>query len=69
MPKIHEEKRLVDLAKECRVLAGIVTNEGAAKSYLKLADRYEALAEAERRLFVLVKIRAELFAPTGRSAK
>jgi hypothetical protein len=69
MPKTHDEKRLIDRAEECRVLAGIVTNQGAAKSYLKLADSYEALAEEERRLFMLVKIRAELFAPTGRPAK
>jgi hypothetical protein len=69
MPKTHDEKRLIDRAEECRVLAGIVTNQGAAKSYLKLADSYEALAEEERRLFMLVKIRAELFVPTGRPAK
>ena len=69
MPKTRGEKSLVDRAHECRVLGVTVTNQEAAKSYLKLADSYEVLAEAERRLFVLVKIRAELFAPTGRSAK
>jgi len=51
MPKTHDEtKRLVDRAEKCRVLAGIVTNRGAAQSYLKLADSYEALAEEERKL-------------------
>ena len=70
MPKTHDEtKRLVDRAEKCRVLAGIVTNRGAAKSYLKLADSYEALAEEERTLFTLRKIRAELLAPTSRPAK
>jgi hypothetical protein len=69
MPKTHDEVCLVDRAKECRVLAGIVTNQGAAKSYLKLADSYEALAEEERRLFTLVKNQGELFAQTGRPAK
>ena len=70
MSKTHDKvKRLVDRAETCRVLAGIVTNQGAAKSYLKLADSYEALAEKQRRLFTLVKIRAELFARTGRSAR
>ena len=70
MPKTHDEtKRLVDRAEKCRVLAGIVTNQCAARSYLKLADSYEALAEEQRRLFALLKIRAELFARTGRPAK
>ena len=69
MPKTHDEVCLVDRAKECRVLAGMVANQDAAKSYLRLADSYEALAEEERRLFTLVKISAELFAQTGRPAK
>jgi hypothetical protein len=69
MPKTHDEVCLVDRAKECRVLAGMAANEGSAKSYLKLADRYEALAEEERRLSTLVKIGAGLFAQTGRPAK
>ena len=49
MPNIDLEQ-LLYRAEECRVLAAIVTDETAAKSYLKLADAYEAIAEEERRI-------------------
>jgi hypothetical protein len=47
-----------DRAEECRALAGIVTDEGVAKSYLPLAEAYEMLAEEEHKLLAILHQRA-----------
>ena len=54
-------ERLKKRAEMCRRLAGIVLNQEAAQSYRELAESYASLAEDERRLSVLLRIRAELF--------
>lgn len=64
-----ETERLIKRAEECRALAGIVTNQEATQSYRELAESFAALAEKERRLSVLLRIRAELLAQSSRPAE
>lgn len=59
MPKaVIDIKRLLRRADECRVLAGIVADETASQSYLRLAESYEAIAEEERRVIALEAAKA-----------
>lgn len=54
MPKaVIDIKRLLRRADECRVLAGIAADETAARSYLRLAESYEAIAEEERKVIAV----------------
>ena len=53
MPDTSEMiKRLIDRAEECRALAGIMTDQEAATSYLHLAVAYELLVEQELTLLL-----------------
>ena len=61
MPNGLDVNRLLGLAEECRVLAGISTEESAAKSYLRVAEFYEAIAKEERMVAVRKAARTERF--------
>jgi hypothetical protein len=61
MPKGLDVNRLLGLAEECRILAGIVTEESAAKSYLRVAEFYEAIAKEERMVAVPKAARTDRF--------
>ena len=64
MPKaVIEIDRLLRRANECRELAGLVAEETAARSYLTLAESYEAIAEEERKIIALKAAGAEGDAP------
>lgn len=58
MPREIDIERVLDRAEECRVLAGIVADETAASSYMRLAASYEAMAEEERRMIAVRAARA-----------